>query len=251
MNLADYQELTGLSVVSKRASAMQASIDRAQTLLEDMVGFTLDSDETTKNLYNETGKLQSQAWLGCDYLDSATLDPPDSVVGAYRLFDFNINDLHTPLDPLSAVHAVKLVIGTITVATFKATHYSIKLERGGWGKYLDIRGYWTLGTGLGSAFTSGGAWAFNFNCTCGRHQVRLAVDADWLWPEEMPKDLAFVLADMATYYADGSRNVRSESVGTRSYTKDNVKPPQELPANAAIIARYAGANGTAARMPVL
>ena len=77
----------------------------------------------------------------------------------------------------------------------------------------------------------------------------LAVDANWLWTDELPEDLQYVIADMATYYADPARNVRSENVGTRSYTKNDTSAPQDYAANAVMLARYAGARGSLTHRP--
>lgn len=231
MTLDEYEELTGTSVASSQRRAFSAQLVRTQRRLEHLLGFTLDPDQVTENLYTETGKTQSESV--CSDIDDADLLPADAVVGAYRIFPYNADDRFLHVDPFSTVHAVKLISGDVTVRTFDSDEYVAQRKQGGWGKYLAVPGHWWL-------------------CRCQRNCVQLAVDADWLWDKDgdhdgLPEDLLDVWADMASSHADDKRNIKSESIGAHSYTKFDSKPPEKE--NASILKKYAGPNGAVSRMP--
>lgn len=239
LDLSKYQELTGLNVSSSKAGIVQAQINRTTSLLETMLGFSLNPEFAATNLYNELGKSTDSCACPNVAINEENLDSPDVVQGAYRLFPYNSLDQFLHIDPFKRIYKVKLVYvkqgatdNGVTLKTFDIDQVRSQIGRDGIGKYLEIcRNCW---------------------CECGCDGcVQLAVDADWLWttPEEVPNDLLYVLCDMVQYYSNPKRDIKSESITTHSYTKFDNTPPQALPDNLAIIKHYAGPNGTATVMP--
>jgi hypothetical protein len=195
-----------------------------------MLGYTLNPNLVDENLYTETGKTDAD-WCPCSNVDVDNLSDPDAVVYAYRLFPYNRHDKYLALDPFSAIHAVKLIKDGVTFRTFDTDDFRVDYGRGGWAKFIEM-------------CTS---------CLCRRADcvgcVQLAVDADWLWDgttgNELPTDLQDVWVDMVTYYADPNFGVKSQTLGTHSYSLFDNTPPQDKPQNKAIISRYAGPHGSA------
>jgi hypothetical protein len=243
MDLDRLQELTGTTVTSSQMAKVAANIDRCRAKLETKLGYPLDPEKVTQNLYTETGKVPGDGFFAFN-LDTVTLEDPDEVIGAYRVFPFHEADQLLHVDPFSAIHAVKLVRGSVTLRTLDADDYSIHAENNGLKRYIALT--WPLWrTWIGRAWD-----------VYGDRGVQLAVDADWLWPEtdegsqDIPDDLAYVWADHVAWLSDDTRFIKSENRGTRSYTKSEVKPPLGDVDNQQTIAKYAGPNGTAGRMPV-
>ena len=239
MDLSRYEQLTGKKVSSGRASIVQAQINRCQSMLETMLGFTLNPELASTNLYNELGKTSDDCACPSVAINEENLADPDTVQGGYRLFPYNNLDKFLHVDPYSKVYKVKLVYVRagganegITLKEFDTDQVRQQIGRDGIGKYLEVcRNCWC-------------------ECDCDGC-VQLAVDAEWLWttPEEIPDELFYVLCDMVDYYSDAKRNIKSESITTHSYTKFDNTPPQSLPDNLAVIKKYAGPNGTATVMP--
>lgn len=239
MDLSKYQELTGITVSASKQTYMTAQINRATAMLETMLGFTLNPDNVTQNLYNEVGKSRDDCACPNVEIEEDRLDEPDEVVTAYRLFPYNSLDQFLSVDPFTRIHKVKLVYvkpGTgnngITLKTFEDDQIRVNYGRDGIGKYLELcRTCWC-------------------QCNC-EGCVQLAVDADWVWPEgsDIPVDLLYVLADMVTHYSDQKRNIKSESITTHSYSKFENTAPETEPNNLAVIKRYAGPHGSVTVMP--
>ncbi len=237
MDLSKYQELTGINVSAGRSQYVQAQINRCVSMLETMLGFTLNPDNVNDNLYNEVGKARSEC--ACPSVAIEDLDDPDDVVDGYRLFPYNSVDTYLHVDPFTKVNAVKLVFikqgadaDGVTLRTFDDERVRVHLGRDGVGKYIEL--------------------CKDCFCECGCQDcVQLAVDADWLPSGDLPDDLLYVLADMVTFYSDRKRNVKSESITTHSYTKFDNKPPELEPQNLAIIQRYAGPLGSATSEPTI
>jgi hypothetical protein len=241
MDLDTFEELTGTSVTDSRRARVVANIERCRAKLETKLGYPLDPDKVATNLYTESGKLPGDGFfaLSVDF-DSITLDPADAVVGAYRLFNYHPADQYLHIDPFSAIHAVKLVRGSVTLWTLDSDDYSAHADNGGLMRYLDLT--WPL-------WRTSATYGID-----GQEHVQLAVDADWLWPatdgnQDIPADLLYVWADMVEHYANAKRLVKSETVGSHSYTRD-ITAPEDSAEATATIARYAGGNGSASRMPL-
>ena len=224
MNLAEYQSLTGITVSSAETARVMAAIARTQALLETLLGFTLDSDKVTENLYNELGKTSQECF--CPSVNLEDLQDPDAVVGAYRLFRYNDLDEYFHIDPYSRINKVKLVFikqgegaNGVTLKTFDTEDIRVHSGQGGVAKYLE--------------------YCRDCLCSCDcRDCVQLAVDAEWLWESanDIPAELKYVWTDMITWYADPkNRNIRSESIDTHSYTRSDNKPPQYDDENLSVI----------------
>lgn len=241
MDLSKYQELTGIAVASSDSGRITAQIARVQSMLETLLGFTLDPDSVATNLYNELGKTQSEC--SCPNVVTETLDDPDAVEGAYRMFKYNNLDRYFHVDPFSTLYKVKLVYVRpgdsstnpqgVTIKTFTADEIRVDMGRDAWAKYIEHCQHCLC------------------ICTC-EDCVQLAVDADWLWPDAttIPNDLLYVWADMVDYYADPKKDIKSESITTHSYTKANTTAPELEPHNLSVIKKYAGPHGSATVMPV-
>lgn len=230
MTVEEYKNLTGITVSASREKLVYAQIQRTQAILENMLGYSLEFDLLDLNEYEEEGQLDDTCPCSCTDTDP-DLDPADAVVFAYRLFPYNAKDRYLSIDPASSIHAVKLVKNGVTYKTLDEDDYRLDSKRGII-KFLEQCDRWC---------------SCKLVCDC----VQLAVDATWLWPEdEMPIDLQTVWADMVTYYADGKKDVRSETLGPHSYTKFDRQKPETISENMAVIQRYAGPNGTASRMPI-
>lgn len=229
MNLEIYQKLTGVTVPESQQTAIKAQINRTRSILEDMLGFTLCADEVNKNLYNEEGKTALEC--ACPDVDTEDLQDPDEVEYAYRLYSYNDKDRFFHVDPFTELYKVKLVHDGVTVKTFDADETRVNYGRFGLAKYIEA---------------CRDCLCFELACGC-TDCVQLAVDAKWLWEDCLPKDLKFVWAEMVTYYNDCKKDVKSETVGSHSYTKFDRRFPENEPANLSIIKRYAGPYGSVTR----
>jgi hypothetical protein len=237
VDLDKYTELTGIEVSEADENSIEAQIRRTRSMLETMLGFTLDPAKTNTNIYNELGKSQSDCF--CPNVNTSNLLDPDEVEGSYRLFRYDKNDAYFATDPFTSLYKVKLVYVApgpdqeqgITIKTFDDDEIRTQVGRDGIAKYIQH-----CQTCLCS-------------CEC-TDCVQLAVDADWLFEDCLPEDLLYVWADMVTYQADCKKDIKSESVTGHSYTKFDKVSPETEPQNLAIIKRYAGPYGTVSVMPV-
>lgn len=235
MTLSEYQTLTGITVSSADQTRVTAVINRTQTTLETLLGFTLDPTKNKINLYNELGKSKQDCF--CPSVDLSNLQPADPVVGNYRLYRYNDLDKYFFIDPFKTVHAVKLVFikdGTgangVTIKTFDSDQIRLQILKAGFGKYIEH--------------------CQDCLCDCACTDcVQLAVDADWLWSGNLPDDLLYVWADMISFYADTKKGIKSESIDTHSYTKFGNTAPELEPGNLAVIKFYAGPYGSVSGMP--
>lgn len=241
MDFSTYQQLSGVTVPSGRVDFVQAQIDRTQSMLETMLGFTLNHENVTTNLYNELGKSQTEC--SCPDVDTENLNDPDEVVGSYRLFKYNSLDPYIHVDPFTVLHKVKLVHirpgdsaenpRGVTMRTLTEGQLRVDYGREGWAKYIER--------------------CQECVCVCACQEcVQIAVDADWLWDntDDIPKDLLYVWSDMVTYYSNPKKGVKSESITTHSYTMAEQKAPELEPHNLSVIKKYAGQHGSVTVMPV-
>lgn len=232
MTLNEYEELAGVAVASGKRRLMEASLDRSQRILEALLGYTLDPDLVDQNLYTESGKTTSDFIGCCGSIDLDNLSAPDPVVGSYRLFPYNPNDKYLHIDPASTVHAVKLVYNDVTVKTFDEDEYRIDYGKDGWTRYLQrVR-----------------KWCDN---PCTDVNVQLAIDADWLFPDEMPQVIQFIWADMVTFYGDSKKDLKSETIGQHSWTRFGDSQPERVDANISILQKHTGPHGTLTKQLVV
>ena len=235
MDLSTYQTITGLTVASSDQARVTAQINRSRRTLESLLGYSLTDPQV--NLYNELGKTTTEC--ACPIVDTEELEDPDPVVGAYRLYDYDIRDEYFHVDPFRNLHKVKLVYirqgsapNGITVKTFDADETIEHQGRDPWSKYIQ-------------EYTS----YFRWHCLHS-HYLQLAVDADWEF-ETVPDDLLDLWAEMVTYESDCNRDIKSESILTHSYSKLDRGAPEGRTEYSSLLSRYAGPHGTLSRTPVI
>ena len=226
MDINEYESLTGITVATSQEALITATITKTQSILESILGYTLDESKVDINQYTELGKTPSECPSTCN-INIDSLTPPDAVIYAYRIFDYNRNDKYLAIDPCTEIHRVKLIIGNVTVKTLvEFEDYRID-KKNGVIKYLEK---------LDCCLCS------SIDCC---DNVQLAVDAEWVWQDEddIPLELKYIWTDMISSYSDCGDNIKSESLGPHSYTKfDNVKPEHKSE-NLLIIKKYSGPNG--------
>jgi hypothetical protein len=230
MTIAQYQTLTGITVPASQVAYVEAQIRRTQRILEEMLGYTLDETLVDENQYTETGKTSSE----CPCPQSVgTLLAPDAVVYAYRLFPYNAKDTFLSIDPATVIHKVKLVKDSVTYRTLDADEYRGQVNRG-LIKYLEQIECWC-------------------SCNCDCDGMQLAVDADWVWADEddIPEALLDVWADMVTTYSDPKDGIKSETLGSHSYTRFDQEKPEYQSHNLSVIKRFAGPLGSVKRTPTI
>lgn len=195
-----YTELTGIEV--EDTVLFNAKSRWVRTQLENLLGFTLDKTKVKENLYNEQGKSQ----IDCSYpsVDDGEYDgsllPPDPVVFAYRLFKFNETDEYFHTDPFTKLHKAKLVYinGDIEVTLKTLENVREQRERG---------------------FTKFIERCKECFCICDCIGcVQLAIDADWLFEDDLPDDLLYLWCDLITVEMDceGTKGIKRESVMTHT-----------------------------------
>lgn len=236
MDLSVYLDITGKSIPVSQEKAYEAAIRRATAILESMLGYTLDPDRVNENLYNETGKTNSDCF--CLDINEENLLPPDEVVNAYRLYRYNPEDKYLHIDPFTVVHAVKLVKDDVTIKTFDVDRLRVQQARFGVNRFIER--------------------CKDCGCECDcTNCVQLAVDADWLWPmgsEEpgYPDDLLTVWAEMVSTEYDCKKDIKQETIGAHSYTRFSKTEAQKMDGSVVgsqkwaknILLRYVGPWGT-------
>lgn len=233
MNLEEYEKLTGTTIPSGKRTYYEAQIKRVQAKLETLLGYTLEP----RNLYIESGKTKREC-VCPDIPESSQLLPPDAVRGILKVFPYNHKDKFLHTDPFYEVYNVKL--GKVTdnkqIVTYKTfENFTAQYMQNGIGNHIEK---------CETCFC---------NCDC-KDCVQLVVDADWVdftQDEPLPDDLLYLWCDMVEYYADQSRNIKSESVDGHSWSKGEIKPPEEGKEALLLLKRYAGPFGSITRMPTV
>lgn len=230
MTIAEYEDLTGITVPASKTVLYEAKIAKTQAILESLLGYSLDPSVASENEYVEQGISPTEC--PCD--TPTTLNPAEAVLFAYRLFPYNKKDSILSIDPAISINTVKLVRNGVTFKTIDDYH---AISKRGLIKYLEQIDCW---------------------CTCcdDCDGVQLAVDAVWFGAEVnyndpiLPADLLGVWADMVSYYADSKvqEGIKSETLGSHSYTKFDNKSPESNYVNESIIRKYCGPNGLWARV---
>lgn len=241
MTIGEYQNLTGTTVSDADTARMKAIIRRSETRLETLLGYSL----TKQKQWTERGKVQYS-----DYslfpslpLGSATLLDADTPTGDIQLFSFDTLDTHLRINPAKEIYKVKLVLPVSEdefITVYELDHVT---------PYLNAAGLVTAVTRYSTWFTWG--W-WNSLLWSDRRNLMLAVDGDFVNVCDANRypDLAYLLADMVTYYADPNYsvmgNIRSETQDSYSYsrastgsTPDSAAPEGQMTAKR-IIEKYAG-----------
>lgn len=234
MDLSLYIKLTGNTIPASQYARYRALIRRVQARLETILGWSF----TPEVLYQEKGKTQN----GCVCPDiPESLLPADEVKGIIKVFPYNSSDKFLHVDPFLDVYNVKLVrvLENREFITYKTFDLVTKqYMNNGVGKYIEK---------CDTCYC---------DCDC-RDCVQLAVDGDWLKASEesgepnLPLDLLYLLCDMVDYYADPTHDIKSESVDGHSWSKGDVKAPEESSSALLVLKKYAGPFGTIQRIPTI
>lgn len=232
MELEKYEKLMGMTIPESKRVYMEAQIKRVQTKLESLLGFTLKAS----NIYTELGKTQVECV--CPDIPQ-TLLPPDEVKGIIKIFPYNYKDKFLHIDPFLDVYNVKL--GKVTedknFVTYKVfEHFTKHFMSQGIGKYIEK---------CQTCFC---------DCEC-KDCVQLIVDANWIdftdEESDIPDDLLYLWCDMVNYYADPTKDIKSESVDGHSWSRGDIQAPEEMIENKLILQKYAGPYGSITRIPTI
>lgn len=244
MTIAEYEELTGITVPDGDQNRVKAAIRKAEVRLGSLLGYSLSK----QNTWTELGKVQYNGLTPFPSLPVSdetleNLTPPDEEIGTYQLFNLNQLDTHIRINPAKEVYRAKVVLPInkdefITIYDLEnATPYLNKV-----GLVIALTRYrtWYTWTWWNSLFA------------VDRNKLMIAVDANYVNVCDTNKypELAYLLADMVTYYSDPNYsimgNIRSESIDSHSYsrastgkTPDDAAPEGQLLARN-LIAQYAG-----------
>lgn len=244
MTIAEYQTLTGTTVSDSDVTRMKAVIRRSEVRLEGLLGYSLSKQKT----WAELGKVQYNGFIPSPSLPVsdevlANLEPADTQTGDYQLFNFDELDKHIKINPAKEVYRAKIVL-PVNEDEF-VTIYDLQNLT----PYLNGAG---LVTALSRHYTwfSWGWWGVLTNRD--RNNLMLAVDADFVDVCDINRypDLAYLLADMVTYYADPNYSlmgvIRSESIDSHSYSRASTgttpdsAAPEGQTSSKRIIEKYAG-----------
>lgn len=242
MTIAEYQTLTGTTVSDE--TRMEAVIRRAETKLETLLGYSLSKQKQ----WVELGKVQYDGFIpfpsmpvSDDVLNN--LQPADDQIGDTQLFNFDSLDMHFRINPAKEVYRAKIVLPVskdefITISELQyVTPY---LNSAGLVTALTRHSGWFLWS-----WWSALSWY-------DRKNLMLAVEADYVNVCDASKypDLAYLLADMVTYYSDSTYsimgNIRSESIDSHSYSRastganPDLAAPEGQSSSKMVIEKYAG-----------
>lgn len=244
MTIAEYQTLTGTTVSDADTIRVKAVIRRSEAKLEGLLGYSLSRQKS----WTELGKVQYDGLVpfpslpvGDDVLNN--LSAADDQSGDIQLFSFDELDKHIRINPAKEIYRAKIVlpVGQDEFITI------YDMDNGT--PYLNSAGLVTAITRYANWFTWTG---WNSLLWSDKSGLLLAVDADFVDVCDVNKysDLAYLLADMVTYYADPSYsvmgNIRSESVDSHSYSRASTgstpdsAAPEGQSSSLKIIEKYAG-----------
>lgn len=244
MTIAEYQDLTGTTVSETEESRITAIIRRSESKLETLLGYSLSKQKQ----WTELGKVQFDGLVPFPSLpvSDEVLDnllPADDQNGDIQLFSFDERDTYLRINPAKEVYRAKLVLPInsdefITIADLDNVV-----------PYLNQAGIVTALTRYSAWFT----WTWWNSLIWGeRAKLMLAVEAEYVNVCDVNKysDLAYLLADMVTYYSDPNYsimgNIRSESIDSHSYSRASTgkdpdsAAPEGQSSSKKIIEKYAG-----------
>lgn len=244
MTIAEYQTLTGTTVSDADATRVKAVIARSETRLGTLLGYSL----TKQKQWTERGKVQYDGLVPFPSLPVSddvlsNLTAADDQTGDIQLFNFDELDLHLRINPAKEVYRAKIVL-PINESEF-ITIYDLENAT----PYLNSAGLVTALTRYQSWFT----WTWWNSLLWGdRKNLMLAVDADFVNVCDSSKypELAYLLADMVTYYSDPNYSlmgvIRSESIDSHSYSRASTgatpdsAAPEGQASSRMVIEKYAG-----------
>ncbi len=244
MTIAEYQELTGITVSTADEPRVKAAIRKAEVKLGSLLGYSLSKQQT----WTELGKVQYNGLVPFPSLpvSEETLDnlsAPDEQTGDIQLFNFDELDKHIRINPAKQIHRAKIVL-PVNRDEF-ITIYDLENAT----PYLNSA---SLVVAI-SRYSTWYTWTWwNSLLWADRQNLMIAVDADYVNVCDANKypELSYLLADMVTYYADPSYslmgNIRSESIDSHSYSRASTgstpdsAAPEGQSSSKMIIEKYAG-----------
>lgn len=244
MTIADYETLTGTTVSDEDTTRMKAIIRKAETKLETLLGYSLAKQKK----WTELGKVQYDGLIPFPSLPVSeevlsNLSAPDTQTGDIQLFNFDELDMHLRINPAKEVYRAKIVM-PVNSDEF-VTIYDLESLT----PFLNSAG---LVVALSRYYTWFNWSWWNTLLWPVKRSLQLAVDADYVNCIDANKypDLAYLLADMVTYYADPNYsimgNIRSESIDSHSYSRASTgkdpssAAPEGQSSAKLIIEKYAG-----------
>lgn len=244
MTIAEYQDLTGITVAESDTNRVNAAIRKSEVRLGGLLGYSLSKQQK----WTELGKVRYNGLTPFPSLPVSdevidNLSPADDQTGDIQLFNLDSLDTHIRINPAKEVYRAKIVLPVnrnefITVYDLEnATPYLNEASL-----VVAISRYYNWFT-----------WTWwNSLLWPDRNKLMIAVDADYVNVCDAKRypDLAYLLSDMVTYYSDPNYslmgNIRSESIDSHSYTRastgsnpDSAAPEGQLTSKR-IIEKYAG-----------
>lgn len=149
-------------------------------------------------------------------------------VAGVRYFDYHEADKYVSIDPFTTITSIELVEDAEVIYTLTEEDYRTHTKYGIL-KHLELC------------------------CVCPQNCykcIQWKITAQWLFAT-IPTDLQYLWADMVTFDADPGNNIKSQTLGTHSYTKASTLPPQDKRENQIIIGKYQGGNGQGIIIPTL
>lgn len=144
-----------------------------------------------------------------------------------RKYPYNQNDTYLVIDPCTNITSATLYNDSELIHTFTTDEYR-EVYQGACITALHLKSSCAL------------------LCTT---TVELRVTATWQFAT-VPADLNMVWADLVTYLIDPANNIKSQSLGTHSYTKGSTKSTIESDYSVSVLTKYAGPLGSIARIAI-
>lgn len=244
MTIAEYEALTGTVVPENQTTRFKAIIKRCETRLSNLLGYPLSKQKN----WTELGKVQYDGLVPFPSLPVSddvlnNLQPADEQTGDIQLFNFDELDKHIRINPAKELYRAKIVM-PVNESEF-ITVYDLDNAL----PYLNESGLSVAVTRYDTWFT----WTWWSSLLYSKKSsLMMAVDADYIniCDVNAYPDIAYLLADMVTYYADPNYslmgNIRSESIDSHSYSRASTgnspdsAAPEGQGSSKAIIKRYAG-----------
>ena len=149
-------------------------------------------------------------------------------VAGVRYFDYHKDDKYVSIDPFTSITSIELVEDAEVIYTLTSEDYRTHTKYGIL-KHLELC------------------------CVCPQNCykcIQWKITAQWLFAT-IPTDLQYLLADMVTFDADPANNIKSQTLGTHSYTKVDVRRPEYKKESQLVIGKYAGPNGSGIQIPTI
>ncbi len=196
MTIQDYEKLTGLTVSTADENRIKAALRRSEVKLESLLGYSLSKPKR----WTELGRVSRMGIVPFPSLpldDSVTdnLLPAEDQVGDIQLFNFDSLNMHLRINPAKEVYRAKIVL-PVNENEFVTIYELENLT-----PYLNSAGLVVALSRYYGWFT----WEWwNSLLWNERASLQLAVEAEYVNCLDATKypDLAYLLADMTTYYSD-------------------------------------------------